>query len=261
MASDPQFVAALSHGLQILSCFTPDQPVLTNGALARMTGMPRSSVSRLTHTLVKVGYLDYDTEAGAYRLGLCVLSLQPAALAGTRIVEDVAPHMAELASQLGARVLLTVYENFGLTVVQRACTNPDIPAPSFVGCRYAVPRRAMGRAYMACSAGQEQEKLLQHLAQGDESRSAVLRSERDHAVHSYRSQGGYCTSLGEGRPGNHSISVPLNLPHLGRRFFLSCGGPANRLSERVLHDRVAPLLIKSAAQIERTLARRASPHA
>ena len=257
MANDPQFVAALSHGLSILRCFTPDEPLLTNGAIARRTGMPRSSVSRLTHTLVKVGYLDYDSNSRAYRLGLSVLSLQPAALAGTRLVENIRPHMAVLASQLGARVLLTVYDSYGLTVVQRACTNPDIPAPRFVGSRYGIPRRAMGRAYMACCSSPEQEKILLHLAQGDAQKSAALHDEFDKAVRNYRNQG-YCTSLGEGRPGNHSISVPLNLPHLGRRMLLSCGGPAERMSERVLRDRVAPLLMRNAAEIERTSQRLAT---
>lgn len=255
MATDPQFVAALSHGLDILRCFTPERPVLANSALASMTGMPRSSVSRLTHTLVKVGFLDYDTDARAYRLGLSVLSLQPAALAGTRVMENVAPHMAELASRLEIRVLLTVYENYGLTVVQGVCTNPDIPAPSYVGCRYAIPRRAMGRACMASSSGHEQEKILNYLSQGDQNKSEALHTELDHAVRSYRSRG-FCTSLGEGRPGNNSISVMLNLPNLGRRLFLSCGGPAHRLPERFLYDRVAPLLMRSAADIERDSARR-----
>jgi DNA-binding IclR family transcriptional regulator len=254
---DPQFVAALSHGLEILRCFTAADPVLTNGELARLTGMPRSSVSRLTHTLVKVGYLDYDANARAYRLGPAVLSLQPAALAGTRIAQDIAPHMTELADRLGVRVLLTVYDRYGLTVLQGVCTNPDIPAPSDVGARYGIPRRAMGRAYIASCPASEQEAIVDHLARDDSERVAALRRERDQAVSSYRSRG-YCTSLGEGRPGNHSISVSLNLPHLGRRLLLSCGGPAEHLTEAVLHERAAPLLMQSALDIERTSARLAA---
>lgn len=256
MANDPQFVAALSHGLDILNCFTPAQSVLTNAALSRMTGMPRSSVSRLTHTLVKVGYLDYDTASGAYRLGPSVLPLQAAALAGTRVEEDVLPHMHELAERLGARVLLTVYERYGLTVVQSVCTNTAISAPSVIGCRYAIPRRAMGRAYMASASSHEQEKILDRLAEGDASQAAILHNELDAAMRTYRSQG-YCTSLGEGRPGNHSISVSLNLQHLGRRFFLSCGGPANNLPEKILRDRVAPMLLRTMGEIEKTAMRRA----
>jgi DNA-binding IclR family transcriptional regulator len=254
MANDSQFVASLSHGLLILRCFTPSEPVLTNGTLARMTGMPRSSVSRLTHTLVKVGYLEYDAEAKAYRLGLSVLSLQPAALAGARIAEHIAPHLTRLADELGARVLLTAYDSFGLTVVQGACTNPDIPAPSSVGSRYAIPRRAMGRAYLACCPEAEQARIVGHLAYGDARRSDALRGELEQAIDSYRSRG-YCTSLGEGRPGNHSISLALNLPHLGQRLLLSCGGPAQRLTERLLHERVAPSLMRSAREIERVSSR------
>jgi DNA-binding IclR family transcriptional regulator len=250
MANDPQFVTALARGLEILRCFSPEKPVLTNNVISAMTGLPRSSISRLTHTLVKVGALDYDTDSRAYRLGLSVLSLQPAALAGTRMVEQIVPHMAELAAQLGVRVLLTAYESFGLTVVQGACTNPDIPAPNCVGYRYSIPRRAMGRTFLASSSGHEREKILAHLSQGDQCKSETLHKELDQAVNSYRSRG-YCTSLGEGRPGNNSISVPVNMPHLGRRLFLSCGGPAARLPERHIHDRAAPLLRRSAAEIER----------
>jgi len=260
MANDPQFVTALARGMDILRCFSPEKPILTNNVISAMTGLPRSSISRLTHTLVKIGALDYDTDSRAYRLGLSMLSLQPAALAGTRMVDQVVPHMAELAQQLGARVLLTAYENFGLTVVQGACTNPDIPAPNDVGYRYAIPRRAMGRTCLASSSGHEREKILAHLAQGDQGRSETLHSELDQAVKSYRSRG-YCTSLGEARPGNNSISVSLNMPHLGRRLFLSCGGPAARLPERHLHDRVAPLLMRSANEIERLSARWVSSRA
>lgn len=258
MPVDRQFIAALAHGLELLRCFTSEQPVLTNGALAQMTGMTRSLVSRLTYTLVKCGYLDYDAEARAYRLGFSVLSLQPTALSGTRIVESVMPQMQELAERLGARVLLTVYDNFGLTVVQGVCTNPDIPAPMLVGWRYAISRRAMGRTFLASTSGVEQERVLAHLAQGDSLKSELLHAELHHAVQSYRSRG-FCTSLGEGRPGNNSISVALNLPHLGQRLFLSCGGPAQRLTERALNDHVAPLLMRSAAEIERSAPRRPAP--
>ena len=249
LASDPQFVAALSHGLAILRCFSAEQSNLTNGALARMTGMARSSVSRLTHTLVKLGYLDYDTGTGAYRLGLCVLPMQTAALAGTRVVESAAPEMQELADRVHGRVLLTVYDSFGLTVVHGVCTNPDIAAPRSVGSRYQIPRRAMGRAYIASCSGHEQEQILIHLAEGDELRWGALQEERDHALRSYRGYG-YCTSLGEIRPGNHSVSTTVHLPHLGRRLILSCGGPADLLPERMLRDRVAPLLMRSASAIE-----------
>ena len=249
--TDRQFVVALARGLEILACFSADRPFLTNGELARMTNMARSSVSRLTHTLVKLGHLDYNGDAGGYRLGPSVLSLQPAALAGTRMVELV--DMAELANRVGEKVLVAVYESYGLVVVDSAAATPEIPANP-VGRRYPIPRSAMGRAYVACCSTQEQEKILNFLSHGEEPQSETLRGEVNYAVSSYRSQG-YCTSLGVLRPGNHSLAVTMNLPSLGRRAILACGGPAQRLSERRLHEHIAPLLMQSAKEIERASAR------
>jgi DNA-binding IclR family transcriptional regulator len=107
----------------------------------------------------------------------------------------------------------------------------------------------MGRAYIASCSGQEQEQILVHLAHGDEHRRGALQEERDYALRTYRGYG-YCTSLGEIRPGNHSVSTAVHLPHLGRRLILSCGGPAELLPERLLRDRVAPLLMEGAMAIE-----------
>lgn len=247
---DRQFVVALARGLEILACFNQDKPLLTNGELARMTGMPRSSVSRLTHTLVKLGHLDYNGETGTYRIGLRVLSLQPAALAGTRMSELV--DLTDLARRVGEKVLIAVYESFGLIVVQSASANRDVPAHP-VGRRYPIPRSAMGRAYVANCSAREQQKILLHLAHGEQCQAETLRHEVDYAVSSYRSQG-YCTSLGVLRPGNHSLAVTMNIPSLGRRAILACGGPAHRLTERRLHEHIAPLLMQSAAEVERASA-------
>ena len=255
MTTDRQFVVALARGLEILDCFSPDRPLLTNGELSRMTGLASSSVSRLTHTLVKLGHLDYDADDGAYRLGLRVLSLPPAALAGAH-VSELSQHIADLASRVGETALIAVYESYGLVVVQSATALADAPDSNRVGRRYPIPRSAMGRAYVACCSTQEQEKILAHLAHGEEREAAALRSEVDYAVSSYRTQG-YCTSLGAIRPGNHSMGVTINLQNLGRRAVLCCGGPAHRMPERRLHERIAPLLMQSAAEIERASTRRA----
>jgi DNA-binding IclR family transcriptional regulator len=108
----------------------------------------------------------------------------------------------------------------------------------------------MGRAFLARCPESEQTRIVEHLAQGDADRASALHAELHSAVESYRRHG-YCTSLGEGRPGNHSISVALHLPHLGQRLLLSCGGPAQQLPEKLLHERVAPSLLRSAREIER----------
>ncbi len=253
MTGDRQFVAALARGLEILDCFSADQPLLTNGELSRMTGLASSSVSRLTHTLVKLGHLDYDANAGAYRIGLRVLSMPPAALAGARAAE-LQPCLTELAGRLDETALIAVYESYGLLVVQCASATPQANAAGRIGRRYPIPRSAMGRTYVANCSTSEQERILAHLSHGEQDLEAALRGEVEYAISSYRSQG-YCLSLGAIRPGNHSIGVTMNLQHLGRRAVLACGGPAHRMPERRLHEQVAPMLMQMASELERACAR------
>ena len=53
---------------------------MTNGELVEASGLPRSSISRLTYALVKLGYLEYDSRHRAYRLGARILSISNAML-------------------------------------------------------------------------------------------------------------------------------------------------------------------------------------
>jgi DNA-binding transcriptional ArsR family regulator len=72
---DRQFVNALARGLEILRCFRPGEIYLTNTELAKRTGLPKPTISRLTHTLTRLGYLEYSEDQGRYQLGSGVLAL------------------------------------------------------------------------------------------------------------------------------------------------------------------------------------------
>jgi DNA-binding IclR family transcriptional regulator len=56
---DRKFVTALARGLEVLRACTPTEGLLGNGELVERTGLPKPTVSRLTHTLTKLGYLAY----------------------------------------------------------------------------------------------------------------------------------------------------------------------------------------------------------
>ena len=74
-AKDRQFVNALARGLELLRCFGPGEVYLTNAELAKRSSLPKPTVSRLTHTLTTLGYLNYSESQGKYQLGAGVLAL------------------------------------------------------------------------------------------------------------------------------------------------------------------------------------------
>ena len=53
---NPDFVQSLAKGLEILSAFSGGSS-LGNQQLVKLTGLPKATVSRLTTTLVTLGYL------------------------------------------------------------------------------------------------------------------------------------------------------------------------------------------------------------
>lgn len=253
MPDDRQFVAALGRGLEILSCFRPERPLLNNGELATLTGLPRSSVSRLTHTLIKLGYLDYDTSHGTYRLGFQVLSLHTAMLAGTDMHALVLPHIKRLAEIASARVLLATCQDRSMVVIQGADKGHRYPPRSEVGAQYAIYGSAMGRAYLASCSSIEQSGIISRLTKSEGHDPARLRLEVEMAVSQYQKHG-YCVSLNAWRQGVHGVAIPIYLRNLGHRVVLACGGAASRLTQSCLEQKVVPLLLQSADDIKHAFA-------
>jgi DNA-binding IclR family transcriptional regulator len=94
---DSQFVTALARGLDVLRAFHPKDGALGNQQLAERTGLPKPTVSRLTYTLSRLGYLTHLPEVGKYVLGAGVLSLGFTCLGAMGIRQIARPFMQELA--------------------------------------------------------------------------------------------------------------------------------------------------------------------
>jgi len=72
---DRQFVTALARGLEVLRAFQDCGGPLGNQEIAQRTGLPKPTVSRLTHTLKQLGYIVHDERLAKYRTGPGVLAL------------------------------------------------------------------------------------------------------------------------------------------------------------------------------------------
>src|SRR6476659_11498121 len=82
---DRKFVTALARGLEVLRAFTPTEGLLGNGEIAERTRLPKPTVSRLTYTLTKLGYLSHIERLAKYQLAPAALALGYTALAHIRI--------------------------------------------------------------------------------------------------------------------------------------------------------------------------------
>jgi DNA-binding IclR family transcriptional regulator len=244
---DRQFVCALHRGLEILRCFKPADDSLGNQLLAQRSGLPKATVSRLTYTLSKLGYLTYVQSEGRYRLGASVLSLGYSCLAGLRIREVMQPYLQQLADFAGDGALVALGARDDLTITYIACARSEgvISLQLSVGSRVSLARSGMGRAYMSQLNNSELQELMDrmHLHYGDERwpsiRRGILQSLQD--IRTY----GFCVNSGDWHPQVNSVAVPVcakqpDAPLLA----VNCGGPSNVLSTERLRKTIAPRLLE-----------------
>lgn len=246
-AKDRQFVTALARGLEVLRCFQPGDVGLGNQEIALRTGLPKPTVSRLTHTLTRLGYLTYAERQSSYRLGTAVLALGYAMLSGLDIRERARPLMQELADHADASVGLGGRDRLAMVYLE-CCRGPGaVTLRLDVGSRVPIATTAMGRALLAVLPDSERDFLMDHLRRKSPGDFPAVKRGIEQAMRDIEARG-FCLSLGDWRDDVHAVGVPV-VTFDRSVYALNCGGPAFLLSPGALEQDFGPRLVEIARQI------------
>jgi DNA-binding IclR family transcriptional regulator len=232
---DRRFATTLAKGLQILQAFSAGDRVLGNRELARRTGMPPSTVARMTFTLTQLGFLQQIHPEESYRLGPAVMALGYTARAGLSFLPTAEPMMQELADEVGALVALAVRD--GDAAMLTRCWRPrNTPAIWLTeGHRLPLDRSAAGRAMQAA----------EPRAEGD---SSTVDKDRS-ALHSR----GFLVSMGLWNESINACAVPFwPDPSQGPAAFI-CGASDDVLPPKHLQKVVGPMLLSRVRDLEAQL--------
>src|SRR5688500_14435265 len=132
----PDTVSALERGIAVLRCFTETRRVLTPTELARLTGVPRPTVTRLASTLVTLGLMQQEPGSERFMLGPGVVSIARVFLAGLDVRAVARPHMLALAEEVGGSVYLAVPDGLDMVLVEACRPRSTMLAPRLdVGSR------------------------------------------------------------------------------------------------------------------------------
>jgi len=249
---DPQFVEAIARGFSILEAFSSRDPVLGNGEIAERVGLPRPTVSRLTHTLTVLGYLDYLPRFSKYRLGIGAVSLGQAALGGMSMRRIARPAMERLAAEMDASVSLGRRDRAAMLYVEHCPPRSAVALQLGIGSRVPLALTAIGRAHYAVAAAAEREEIERAAAERFPERWPALREALREAA-AMHAERGYAVSVGDWRPEVNAAGAALVLPD-GGILGVNCGGPAFLLDRaRVLRD-AGPRVAALAAELRRLAA-------
>ena len=249
---DRHFVTALSRGLDVLSCFRTGSRLLGNQDISERCHLPKSTVSRLTYTLTKLGYLHYVKESGKYRLGTATLALGSAVL-GRFDVRDLArPLMQELADATGTSVALGARQRLSMVVVEVCKGNAVLSLNMEVGMRLPLATSAIGRAFLAVCSETERADLLDQLRELDHLAWPALKQGIDKAL-TMHSQVGVCASFSEWQPDVNGIALGFRPGNGLPPMAINCGAPSFKVSPEYLLNEVRPRLVALVRRIEEGL--------
>lgn len=257
-ATDRNFVVALSRGLEVLRAFRPNDGLLGNQEIAARTNLPKPTVSRLTYTLTKLGYLSPVPRFEKYQLAPAAMALGYAALANLGVGRLSEPYREELMRVTGGAVAVGGRDRHNMIYFGQSRNGLTLGVQLDVGSRIPIATTAMGRAYIWALPAEERAALLRELREHYASRwprmrDGIARCGEAIAKH------GFAISVGEWQDDVHAVGVALKLNDGTGPYAFNCGAPAFRFTEDRLRNDIGPRLVAMVRNIEAALGGATSP--
>ncbi len=240
---------SLERGVDVLRAFRPGSALLGNAELAERTGLPRSTVSRLTQTLVGTGLLQVDPATRAYRLAPAVLTLAHAMRAGSQVLALASPLMRGTAQAHKINVGLAAPDHDEMVYLESHRYHPRPSQRSVVsGQRVPMALTSLGRAYLAVAAPAEVKSRLQRWrkARGPQWASlqtGIEQAGRDVTLH------GYCAASWQ----HEVVALASPFQHQGADYVLNVSVSTVK-PLRLMAQELAPILLALKLQIVQALA-------
>ncbi|HEX5773029.1 MAG TPA: IclR family transcriptional regulator [Geomobilimonas sp.] len=252
--TDRQSIRSLERGLEVLRCFKPGDRYLGNQELAARTGLPKPTISRLTHTLTKLGYLSYTEKFGKYHLDSAVLALGYSFLANLDVRRVARPYMEELAEYAQASVTLGVQDRLNMLYVEACRSSATVTLTLGAGSQIPIATTSMGRALLCALPEPAREGLMEQIRIRNEAEWPRISAGIEQALKDYE-HFGFCLSLGDWKKDVHAVATPL-VPTDGSRILVfSCVGAAFQLRRHMLEDDIGPRLLNLVTNVKEALDR------
>lgn len=143
------FVGTLAKGLQVLRAFDESHTALSLGELVARTGLDKSAVQRLAHTLHVEGMLDKDPTSRRFSPSHAWLELAYVYYWSDPLIARAMPKLVELSGSIGETVNLAQMSGDHIIYALRLPNQRTHFAASIIGRRLPAIATAAGRVMLA----------------------------------------------------------------------------------------------------------------
>lgn len=249
-AADRKFINSLSRGFDILRAFRPGAGPMGNQELSQATGIPKATVTRLTHTLSELGYLRYARGEAKYELTESILALGYAVLSNMTVRQIARDPMQQMAISQNVTVALAARDRSSMIIVD-VFNSSSLSSLHFeAGSRVPIATTAVGRAFLAGLSLEERDFFFELLGKkyGDEA-WGPMRERIEDAVEQVERRG-FCYVEDDWHHGMRAVGAPLKSA-IGQQPLkaMLAGAPSFAVSREKLEGELGPQLAHMCRQL------------
>lgn len=135
--------------LQVIRCFTVDEPWQGVTEIAARVGLHKSSVSRILAALEEENVVERDEASRKYRLGLGLIAVAGPLLANLDVRRIAMEDLRSLADRIDETTALAVWDGEGAVTVEQIPSRREVKHTSALGTRYDTGLSASVQVFLA----------------------------------------------------------------------------------------------------------------
>jgi DNA-binding IclR family transcriptional regulator len=248
LAGEADVIQVVSRAFDVLRCFEGHEARLGNLEISSRCGLPRSTVSRLTHTLTRMGQLVYLPRDQKYRIGPSAVAMSTSMMRGLKLRNLIRLRLQDVAEQLPGTVGFVIPDRFHLVYLEVGRAPNALGLSSTAGSRIAIASTAAGHAYTAALDVNVAAALLAEMDREIPQSAQLLRPLLESNRRFLREQG-YVVACGLWSPHINGLAVPLWSPQYQTFVVVTIGLLSAMYDEKRLHQEVALRILDLSAAI------------
>lgn len=160
----PEFIEAISRGLNVIKAFSPEHPSLSLSQVAQAADLARPTARRILMTLKDLGYVRSDN--GLFELTPKVLELGMAYVSSLGLWDVARPHLNALVNTTHESSSMSQLDGSDIVYVARVAVHKLIALRVDIGTRFPAPPTSQGKVLLA---DMERREILERLSQPSQS--------------------------------------------------------------------------------------------
>lgn len=235
-------IQVVSRAFDVLRCFEGHEARLGNLEISSRCGLPRSTVSRLTHTLTRMGQLVYLPRDQKYRIGPSAVAMSTSMMRGLQLRSLIRQRLQDVAEQLPGTLGFVIPDRFHMVYLEYARAANALGLHEVTGSRISMASTAAGHAYTAALEEGMGNALLAEMERELPEAARLLRP-RIESNRKFLAERGYLVVCGLWSPHINGVAVPMWSPQYQTFVVVTIGLLSAMYDEARLHAEVAPQLL------------------